>query len=391
MRFSRISARGWLLALYVVTIIVVAIGKAYSHRGPDNNFLVFHWSFLNLRAGLDMYAAQPAHHADLFKYSPSFALLFAPFALLPFSLSLALWDALNALLLFFAVGRLLPGRPGTIALALIYLEMLRSMQRSQSNSLVTALVILAYLALEHRQLLGAAFAIAVGAAVKIFPLAALALGIFHPRRFRFALLSLLALAVVLALPLLVVPPAQLAAEYQSWRGVEMVDAFSVGGGGGGGLYGGVMQQLRIWLGVRWPNWPVQLVGTALLLLPLVRWRAWASEDFRLRFLSSLLVFMVIFNHQSESPSFVIAVTGIAIWFVTTPRSWWHTSLMVLTLVVVSLSSTDITPRSWQQHFFVHYRLKTVPCTLAWLTMQWELLACRFSEGAEAHELEIAAG
>jgi hypothetical protein len=390
MRINRISARSWLLALYFVTIIVVAIGKAYGHRGPDNNFLIFRWSFLNLAAGNDMFAAQPQHHTDLYKYSPSFAVLFAPFALIPFALSLALWDALNALLLFFAVDRLLPSRQAAIALALIYLEVLRSMQRSQSNSLVTALVILASLAFEQRKQLGAAFAIAIGAAVKIFPLAALALAIFYPRKFRFALWMLVAMVVVLALPLLVVSPTELAAQYQSWRAVESIDALSVGGGGGGGLYGGVMQQLRLIFGVSWPNWPVQLAGTVLLMLPLAKWRNWEFAEFRLRFLCALLVYMVIFNHQSESPSFVIAVTGIAIWFVSTPRSWWHTTLMVLTILIVSISSTDITPKSWQQNFFVHYRLKTIPCTLAWLTMMWELLTFRPSESGEAHELDVAA-
>lgn len=390
MRINRISPRSWLLALYVLTIVIVAVGKAYGHRGPDNNFLIFRWSFLNLAAGNDMYAAQPLHHTDLYKYSPSFAVFFAPFALIPFALSLALWDALNALLLFVAVEKLLPRRQAAVALALIYLEMLRSMQRSQSNSLVTALVILAFLAFEQRRPLGAAFAIAVGAAVKIFPLAALALAIFYPKRFRFALAMTLALVVVLAIPLLVVSPAGLAAQYQSWRAVEAADALSVGGGGGGGLYGGVMQQLRLIFGVDWPNWPVQLAGTLLLMSPLAKWHNWEYAAFRVRFLAALLVYMVIFNHQSESPSFVIAVTGIAIWFVSTPRSWWHTTVMVLTILVVSISSTDITPKSWQRDFFVHYRLKTIPCTFAWLTMMWELLAYRPSERGEARELDVAA-
>ena len=43
---------------------IVAAGKAYGHRGPDNNFLIFRWSFLNLASGHDMYAAEPAHHSD---------------------------------------------------------------------------------------------------------------------------------------------------------------------------------------------------------------------------------------------------------------------------------------------------------------------------------------
>jgi hypothetical protein len=390
MRFTRLSARGWLLMLYVVTVLAIVLSKAYSHRGPDNNFLIFRWSYVNLHAGNDMYAAQPQHHTDLYKYSPSFAVLFAPFALLPFTLALIAWDALNALLLFFAVDKLLPDRQGAIVLALIYLEVVRTTQRSQSNALVTALVILAFIALERRQQLGAALAIAIGAAVKIFPLAALALALFHPRRARFALMVVLAAAVVLALPLLVTTPAGLIAQYQSWRAVEAVDAISVGGGGGGGLYGGVMQQLRFLFGTSWPNWPVQLAGTLLLMLPAARWRNWSSADFRLRFLCALLVYMVIFNHQSESPSFVIAVTGIAIWFATTPRSRWHTTVMVLTILVVSISSTDITPKSWQQNFFVRYRLKTIPCTLAWITMIWELCLFRASQRGEGYELDVAA-
>ena len=36
------------------------------------------------------------------------------------------------------IARLLPGRPGIIALALVYLELLLSMQYTQSNAMVTA-------------------------------------------------------------------------------------------------------------------------------------------------------------------------------------------------------------------------------------------------------------
>jgi hypothetical protein len=255
---------------------------------------------------------------------------------------------------------------------------------------VTALVILAFLAFEERKPLGATISIAIGAAVKIFPLAALALAIFYPRRVRFALLMVAAMTIVLALPLLVVSPAELAAQYHSWRAVEAVDALSVGGGGGGGLYGGVMQQLRLIFGVSWPNWPVQLAGTVLLMSTLARWRNWSDASFRLRFLCSLLVYMVIFNHQSESPSFVIAVTGIAIWFVVTPRTWWHTTVLVLTILIVSISSTDITPKSWQRDIFVRYRLKTIPCTIAWLTMIWELFAFRRPESGKSCELGVPA-
>ena len=384
-----------LLALYLVSTAVVSIEKGFGR--PDNNFAIFRASFPNLLAGRDLYAPHPEQYLDLFKYSPSFAVLFAPFAALSLPLSILAWSALNAFLLWYAITRLLPGERGTLALALIYLEVLRSMQRAQSNSLVTALVILAFLAFEHRRQTGAALAIAVGTAIKIFPLAALAMGLLHRRRMRFALLFGATMLGLVALPLLVVSPHDLVAQYQSWGRVETVDALAAGGiasVGGGALYGGVMEQFRIWFGVSWSNQVVQLIGTAVLLLPIVvRWKRVNDFDFRLLFLCSLLVFMVIFNHQSESPSFVIAVTGIVIWYVWFPRTRWRTALMAVTIIVVSLSSTDITPHWLRQAVFVPYKLKTVPCMLAWVVMQWELLARPSQvsrERPEVNELDVAA-
>jgi hypothetical protein len=309
---------------------------------------------------------------------------------MPLPLAVGLWHALNMLLLFYAVGRLLPGEKGTLALALIYLEALGSTQHAQTNGLITALVVLAFIALERQRQLGAAFVIGIGAVVKIFPLAAVPMAVFHPRRIRFALILAVVMLALLMLPLLFISPHELVAQYQSWRGLSAREAHSTAAFGGGGA----MALLDLWLGVDMPNLPVQLAGTLLLLLPLaVRYRDWGDPEFRLQFLCSILVYMVVFNHRSESPSLVIAMTGIAIWYVTSPRSWPYTALMVLTLLVVSVSSTDLTPRYIKHEFVLGYRLKMVPCLLVWLLMQAELLKLlprRSGEHAEVHELNIAA-
>jgi hypothetical protein len=381
------NGRRWLLALYVLSVLAVAGQHLFIRL--NNNFAIFRASFGNLLAGRDLYVLHPEQAWDLFKYSPTFAVLFAPFSLLPLPASVVLWHALNMLLLFYAVGKLLPGSKGTLALALVYLEALRATQHAQTNGLITALVVLAFIAFERQQQLGAALSIAVGAVVKIFPLAALPMAVFHPRRIRFALFFAGTMLVFLALPLLFVSPHELVAQYQSWRRLEAVDALSTANFGGGG----VMELLHLWLGVSIPNWPVQLVGTVLLLLPLaVRYRDLGDRNFRLGFLCSLLVYMVIFNHRSESPSFVIAVTGIAIWYVTSPRAWLHSAVMALTILVVSVSSTDLTPSYIKHEIVLQYRLKTVPCLLAWLIMQAELLKLvsrRSDERAEVDELDVA--
>ena len=380
-----------LLVLYAATVVGIVVHQGLTH--VDTNFAIFRASFRHLATGQDLYAAYAGEQVDRFKYSPVFALLFAPFALPPTLIALAAWNALNVFLLVYAMRRLLPDGAATLALLLIYLEVVRTTERAQSNAVVAALIILAFVYVEERRQLSAAAVIATGAFVKIFPAAALTFAIFHRRRLRTAVAVLVTGAAGLALPLLVTSPAALAAQYASWFRLESSDATASAMGGGAGLYGGVMYQLRQWLGVTWPNWAVQLAGTALLLAPLGRVRCWTDPRFRVRFLCSLLVFVVIFNHQVESPSFVIAVAGIAIWFVTSERTKLDVALMALTILVVSLSSTELMPHAWQRDFFVRYRLKTIPCLLVWLVMQAELLGLRRSaplgQRAEVGKADVA--
>ncbi len=369
----------WMLALYLVAVAVATVQRGV--LGTENNFAIFRWAFEHLRLGQDLYAFYPGQHDDQFKYAPTFALLFAPFAPWPFAIGLTLWNATSAVAVWYAVTRLLPPRQAVWALGLAFVEVLTCLQRAQSNALCAALIILAFVAFERGTLWPAALAIATGAFVKIFPLAALAFALWERRVVRFALIFVAVTAGLAVLPLTVTSPARLAEQYASWRATEAQDAAELQYDclqcaekvDGAGLYGGVMQQLRFWTGAPIPNWPVQLAGTLLLLLPIaLRWRDRGDAAFRRVFLCSLLVYVVIFNHQSESPSFVIAMLGVTIWWASSARTRWQTACLVITVLIVSIAYSDIVPGQLRAELFARYRLKTVPCMLAWAAMQWEL-------------------
>src|SRR5205814_9506452 len=104
---------------------------------------------------------------------------------LPFALGFLCWTLLNALLLWYALERLLPQRQATLAIGLVYLEVLFAMQYGQSNALVAALMVLAFVALERGRQPEAAHEPAVGGAIKLFPLALLPIVLCHSRRARF--------------------------------------------------------------------------------------------------------------------------------------------------------------------------------------------------------------
>ena len=305
-----------------------------SSRRPAGNFEIFRTASKHLFTGQDLYAAYPAEHTDRFKYSPTFALLFAPLAWLPWPLALFLWSAINAFALFFAVERLLPPAQALVVQAALLPEVLRAMQNAQSNALVAALIIVAFVALERGRSWRAAFAVVIGACVKIFPLAALTFAIPRRRALRTGIAAASAGLALIATPLFVAAPSQLLEQYRSWRGIEALDAQQ--------RWFSVMELLHRWLGVNWPNWPVQLAAVLLLLLPLaVRHTRWGDARFRLLYLCSVLMFVVLFNHQAERASYVIAFTGAAIWFASEARTWWRTLLFAIAFVTIPLMSTLI--------------------------------------------------
>jgi len=370
----------WMAAIAALCVGAAAfVAVQQGVIGQQNNFVIFRASSVHLMAGQDLYAPDPAHYTDLFKYSPTFALLFAPLAALPFAPALFVWSAINALALAGAVGAVLPPRRAAIAMAVASMEMFGAMQNAQSNALVAATIILAFAAFErHRTATGAAVA-ALGACIKVYPLAALACAVPRRQTVRATIWTAAALAVLVALPAFVIPGGWhgLLAQYQSWRAIEAIDAregLVPLGQPAVGLDGGLMQVLRIWFGVRWPNWPTQAAGTVILLTPLVtRRRSWDDPGFRLAFLASVLVYALLFNHQAEAASFVVGMAGIGLWYASGNLSRARTVFVVAVIAAVSIPATGLFTRSWYHEVFIHYALKTVPVIAVWCVMEAELL------------------
>jgi hypothetical protein len=386
--------RRTILAAYLATALADAAGKTLAaHPGfnraltarvsassaedvrgaakPSGNFEIFRTASRHLVGGIDLYAEYPNDHSDRFKYSPTFALLFAPFAWLSWPLALFLWSTLNALVLFVAVERALPGRAGLLAMVFLLLEVLRGMQNAQSNALVAGLIILAYVALERANAWRAAAAVVLGACVKIFPLAALTFAI--PRRvaLRTGAWAAAIGACLAALPLLVTSPTTLAAQYRWWRAVESSDAQQ--------RWFSVMQLVHRWTGASWPNWPIQFAGTVALLAPLVLRRdRWDDARFRFLYLCSLLLYVVLFNHQAERASYLIAFVGATLWYAGSPRERWRDWLYALAFFTIPLMSTLIPGAVLRTQTATLYRL-ALPTLAIWIAVQWELMRTRERE------------
>lgn len=366
-----------------VYLLVVAIATGVCVAKECNNFLIFRAAYSHLLVGRDLYVAYPAEHVDLFKYSPTFALLFAPFAWLPFAWALLAWNLINVLTLYYAIRVAVPEPNRLEAIQLAGLGMITTVDGTQSNGIVAALIVLAFVALERDRLAGAALAIVVGALIKIFPLAAAAFVLPRRDRWRFAAIVAAFGVALVALPLAVTSPSTVAAQYLSWYRLGSVDALDRGAS--------VMRMLHVVAGYQGPNWPIQVAGAALLILPVILLPArWSEPEFRRAFLASVLVFSVIFNHKAEQPSFIIAMVGMAVWHATSPRSAVRNVVTGCTFVAtVPILMTVIEPGLIAQSVDGPLLIASACCTVAWFTMQGELLDLFPERGAE-DEAEFAA-
>jgi hypothetical protein len=175
--------------------------------------------------------------------------------------------------------------------------------------------------------------------------------------------------VMAAGPLAVASPKHLVFLYRSWYGRLQSDAATH-------LGLSLMGVLKEWFGVSVPSLYVALAG-GVILMGVVAFRLDSRDDFKFRLLvlSSVLLWVIVFNHMAESPAMIIAVTGVALWYYFQERSVPNLVLLVLTFALTCLAPTDAVPRALRQRIDVGY-LEAAPCIIVWFKVQHDLL--RFS-------------
>ena len=320
-----------------------------------NTYLIFKTSFRHLVENKDLYIEHLGDHIDYFKYSPSFAALMMPFAYVPDWIGLPCWNILNALVLASALIHLpfIENRVKAPVLALAIIESLTSLQNAQSNALIAGLIIWTFICLERKHIAWAALLVALSIYIKIFGVLGFILFLFYPNKWKAAVWSLFWMLLIGILPLAFVSVQQLVFLYQSWGNLLSWDVnASVGLS--------VQGWLTSWFGLDVPKNLLLGIGALLLLLPLLNYKEWKSPLFRILYMSAVLIWMVIFNHKAESPTFVIAFSGVLIWAFSQKLNHFHKTLFIVCFVLCSLSPTDLFPIYLKKHFVIPFVLKAVP-------------------------------
>lgn len=122
---------------------------------------------------------------------------------------------------------------------------------------------------------------------------------------------------------------------------------------------------------------IQLAGIATFCIRYLRVKVFDNPHFRYLLPASIMIWRIVFNHLAESPMYIIAATGIALWYAQSQRSRLYLALLTGVFVLSSLSPTDVFPANPRKEYIIPYALKALPCFLVWIAIKYKMFTGKF--------------
>ena len=376
--FSFFNNRLNIISIWMIVTLISVVKQL--KIGNYNNYKIFKNVFFHTIEKLPLYKEYPLEYFDHNHYGPVFSLVIAPFAVLPDYLGLPLWGLFNAGFLAWAITQLPLKSTQINAILWICLhELLTTLLGLQFNPIMTAIIVLSFVYIEKAKDFWSAFFIVLGVFVKLYGIVGLAFFFFSKNKIKFILSLIFWSIVMFCLPMLLSSPDYIIQTYKEWferlveknnenAGLNSYQDISLMG-----IVRRFFQDSSI------SNLPFLIGGVFLFGLQYLRIKEYKEVSYRLMLLASVLIFTVIFSSGSESPTYIIAFVGVAIWFVIQPKpiSKFYIALFIFALILTSLSPSDLIPKYLKDNFIRPYALKALPCVLIWFAIVYEMLRNKF--------------
>ena len=369
--------------LWILLAVVSAIKQF--NIAKYNNYSIFKYVYYHTIEKVSLYAEYPNLYFDHNHYGPIFSLVIAPFAILPDGLGMTLWSVFNAGLLVWAIQKLpLNSSKINLILWICAHEFLTTILGFQFNPIMTSIIVLSYVYINEGKDFWSAFLIILGTFIKLYGIVGLAFFFFSRNKPKFILSLIVWSGILFVLPMLISSPEFIINSYQEWferlvvKNSENASLVSMQDISVMGMF------RRLTANPELSNLPFLVAGLLLFGLPYLRINLYKNPKFRLLLLASVLIFTVIFSSGSESPTYIIAFVGVAIWFViqNKPISAFTWFLFIFAMVLTSFSPSDLIPKFLRDNYIQPYALKALPCILIWLRIVYEMMVMKKEETNE---------
>lgn len=367
--------------IHVLWFLLAAIAvTAEISRGLTgiDNYLIFEGVFRHVVQEKYLFSYYPDEYVSFNNYGPAFSLVIAPFASLPTYIGCFLWAMANAAALFYAL-KLLPieEKQRILVFWIVLIEMMTSIHSVQFNPMFTAFFIFSYVfTIRGKDWLATLF-IALGFLTKLYGIAGLAFFFFSRNKLQFALSFIAWMAIIVVAPIVYSTADYIMQSYEDWyyqiikRNQQNIDNSRTAGMQDISVPGMIRRIFHYYGPI---DLPIIAVAGTLFGIPLLKKQNQQQAKFGLSYLALVLISVVIYSSAAESPTFVIAVTGAAIWFILQekPLSIYVKSLLVLLFILTILSPTDLIPPYIRINIILAYSLKALPCFIIWC---WLIISC----------------
>ena len=367
--------------IHIIWFLLAAIAvTAEISRGLTgiDNYLIFEGVFKHVVQEKYLFSYYPDEYVSFNNYGPAFSLVIAPFALLPTYIGCFLWAIANAAALFYAL-KLLPiqEKPRIIVYWIVLIEMMTSIHSVQFNPMFTAFIIFSYVfTIRGKDWLATLF-IALGFLTKIYGIAGLAFFFFSRNKLQFVLSFIAWMAIIVLAPIVYSSADYIMQSYEDWyyqiirRNQQNIDNSRTAGMQDISVPGMIRRIFHYYGPI---DLPIIAVAGTLFGIPLLKKQNQLHPTFGLFYLALVLLSVVIFSSAAESPTFVIAVTGAALWFIIQekPISIYVKSILGLLFLLTILSPTDLIPPYIRINIILAYSLKALPCFMIWC---WLIISC----------------
>jgi Glycosyltransferase family 87 len=361
-------------------------------RGPEtlNNFYIYKGVFWHSIHKENLYLPYPSEYTDVNHYGPAFSLFIMPFAILPVYMGSFLWAIANSFVLYYSITRLsLSQLQKNTILLIACMEMIGNLQNQQFNPMLAGMILLAFTLIEEKKDFWAAALIMGALFVKVYGIIGLVFIFFSREPRQFIQGCLFWFGFFLLAPMVYSNPSFVLHSYSDWfYNLQNKNIRNMDFAASGGLQDiSLMGLIRRISGMDIPNVYFLVPGAIIAILPLLMKHEYSRYNFRLLYVSLLLIMLVLFSSSSESPTYIIAVTGVALWFVLQPfpKSSIVIGLLIFMIILTSISPTDIFPRYLRSHYIIPYALKSLPVICIWLHCLWFI----FKEGSYPNKIYYA--
>lgn len=365
----------------IIWFTLAAIGillKIRLGESKYNNFIIFRQVFWHTIHHTNLYSAYPLEYFDTNHYGPLFSVLIAPFALVPAPVGVFFWCITNAVMLFYAIRKLpINFQSQNVILLIAAIEMMTSIQNAQFNCIMTSWIILSYILVQNSKDFWAVFFIVAGTLVKLYGIVGICFFLFSKNKVQFILSFLFWLVMLFFLPVVLSSFHFVIQSYVDWYHSLIAKNEQNVINTDGNINLSVMGLINRILKIEVSNSSVLIPAAILYALPFLRFDQYRNVSFRLHYLAFLLIGVVIFSSSAESATYIIAMTGVGIWFVLSEKNWFDISLLIFALILTSLSATDLMPRSIKLSIIFPYGLKALPCILIWFRLLSILITKKF--------------